>query len=239
MEYLNLLAKLGVGNAHPGGFTATLKQLEQYPLPAASRILEIGCGTGRTACWLAAQGHEVTGIDIQPDMIAKANMRAEKEQASVQFLVGDATSLPYPDETFDVVLVESVTIFTDANKAFSEYYRVLRSGGILFDREMAQFKPMLTEIKQEITAFYQVERLWDIHEWAALVNTMGFKHSQIDGPYLFPKSNMDLVEHPDHHQEMDTDTLLDHTIWEMIGQYNSIMERHHEYIGFILVIGTK
>lgn len=92
MEYLNMLAKLGVGNAHPGGFTATLKQFEQYPLLTASRILEVGCGTGRTACYLAAQGHDVIGIDIQSDMISKAKIRAEKENSSIQFLVGDASS---------------------------------------------------------------------------------------------------------------------------------------------------
>lgn len=239
MEYLNMLAKLGVGNAHPGGFTATLKQLEQYPLPPASRILEVGCGTGRTSCYLAAQGHEVIGIDIHPDMIAKAKIRAEKEHASIQFLVGDASLLPFPDDSFDAILIESVSIFTDTEKAFSEYYRVLRTGGTLFDREMIQFKPMPTEIKQEITTFYQVEKLWDISDWSGLVNAMGFKHSQIDGPYLFPKSNEDLTEHPDHYQQMDVNSFLDHTIWEVISKYNSIMDGYHEYIGFILVIGTK
>ncbi|MEK4347265.1 class I SAM-dependent methyltransferase [Paenibacillus sp. FSL P4-0184] len=239
MEYLNMLAKLGVGNAHPGGFTATLKQFEQYPLPPASRILEVGCGTGRTSCYLAAQGHDVVGIDIQPDMISKAKIRAEKENSSIQFLVGDASSLPFPNESFDVILVESVSIFTDTEKAFSEYYRVLRTGGKLFDREMIQYKPMSTEINQVISTFYHVENLWDFNKWSALVNTMGFYHSQIDGPFLFPKSSEDLTEHPDHYQQMDTDSFLDHTIWEVISKYNSIMDRYHEYIGFILVIGTK
>lgn len=239
MEYLNMLAKLGVGNAHPGGFTATLKQFEQYPLHPASRILEVGCGTGRTSCYLAAQGHDVTGVDIQPDMISKATIRAEKEQASVHFLVGDASSLPFPDESFDVILVESVSIFTNTNKALSEYYRALRTGGTLFDREMIQYKPMPAEIRQEITTFYNVEKLWDISDWSALVNIMEFKHSQIDGPYLFPKSNEDLTEHPDLYQQMDPNSFLDHTLWEVISKYNSIMDRYHEYIGYILVIGRK
>ncbi|WP_339287205.1 class I SAM-dependent methyltransferase [Paenibacillus sp. FSL E2-0201] len=239
MEYLNMLAKLGVGNAHPGGFTATLKQFEQYPLPTASRILEVGCGTGRSSCYLAAQGHDVTGVDIQPDMISKAKIRAEKENASIEFLVGDASSLPFPDESFDVILVESVSIFTDTDTAFSEYYRVLRTGGKLFDREMVQYKPIPTEINQEITTFYHIEKLWNISDWSALVNATGFNHSQIDGPFLFPKSSEDLTEHPDHYQQMDADSFLDHTIWELISKYNSIMDRYHEYIGFILVIGTK
>jgi SAM-dependent methyltransferase len=239
MEYFDMLAKLGIGNAHPGGFAATLKQFEQYPLPTNSRILEVGCGTGRTSCYVAAQGHDVIGIDIRPDMITKAKMRAEKENVSIQFLEGDASSLPFPNESFDVILAESVSIFTDTAKALSEYYRVLRTGGKLFDREMILRKPISTEINQEITKFYHVEKLWDINDWSALVKTMGFNQSQIDGPFLFPKTSEDLFEHPDHYQQIDVGSFLDLKIWEVTSKYDSIMDSYREYIGFILVIGTK
>lgn len=239
MDYLDMLVKLGVGNAHPGGFAATLKQFEQYPLPAHSRILEVGCGTGRTACYAAAQGHDVTGIDIRSGMIAKAKMRAQQENVQVEFLEGDATSLPFPDESFDVVLVESVSIFTDTAKALSEYLRVLRTSGKLYDRELMQRKPMPSEIKEEITRFYQVEKLLDLHAWSGLVQKAGFHHSQIDGPFSFPEINEDLAEHPDYYQQIDDGSFLDLTIWEVTNKYNSIMERYREYIGFILVIGTK
>ena len=239
MEYLDMLAKLGIGNAHPGGFAETLKQLEQYPLPTGSRILEVGCGTGRTSCYLAARGHEVVGLDIRPDMITKAKNRADKENATVIFLEGDAISLPFPDESFDVILVESVSIFTDTGKALSEYYRVLRSGGQLFDREMVQRKPMSTDISQEIADFYHIKELWHIQDWSALVNTIGFNHSKIEGPFMFPKSSVDLFEHPDHFQQMDVGSFLDNSIWEVISKYNNIMDRYEEYIGYILLIGTK
>jgi SAM-dependent methyltransferase len=239
MEYFDMLAKLGIGNAHPGGLAATLKQFEQYPLPMNSRILEVGCGTGRTSCYVAAQGHDVIGIDIHPDMITKAKMRAKKENVPIQFLEGDASSLPFLNESFDVILVESVSIFTDTPKALSEYFRVLRPGGKLFDREMIQRKPMPTEINEEITRFYHVEKLWDINDWSALLNTIGFNQSQIDGPFLFPNTSEDLFEHPDHYQQIDAGSILDHTIWEVTSKYNSIMDRYQEYIGFILVIGTK
>lgn len=239
MEYFDMLAKLGIGNAHPGGFSATLKQFEQYPLPAKSKILEVGCGTGRTSCYLAAQGHDVVGIDIRPDMIAKAKERAKKENLRLSFLEGDAISLPFPDESFDVLLVESVSIFTDTKKAFSEYYRVLRSGGQLFDREMIQRKPMPTEINEEVTEFYHVDKLWDIEEWSVLVQTIGFTNSQLEGPFRFPKSSPDLFEQPDDPQLIDADSFLDHSLWEVISKYNSIMDSYDEYIGYILVIGTK
>jgi ubiquinone/menaquinone biosynthesis C-methylase UbiE len=239
MEYLDMLAKLGIGNAHPGGFAATLEQFEQYPLPANSRILEVGCGTGRTSCYVAAQGHEVIGIDIRPDMIAKAKKRAENENVSIQFLVGDASSLPFPNESFDIILVESVSIFTDISKTFAEYYRVLRTGGKLFDREMIQQKRMPAEIKEEISQFYNLNKLWDMNEWSAFANTVGFTHSQIDGPFLFPNSSEDLNKYPDLAQQIDVGSFLNLTIWEVINKYNGILERYREYIGYILFIGTK
>lgn len=239
MEYLDMLAKLGVGNAHPGGFAATLRQLEQYPLPPGSRILEVGCGTGRTACYLASQGHEVTGLDIRPEMIAKAKLRAEKERAAAHFIEGDACALPFPDRSFDVILVESVSIFTDTCKAFTEYCRALRDGGRLYDREMVQLKAMPEHMNEEITRFYQVERIRDLANWEALVKKAGFEKQQLDGPFPFPDISEDLVQYPDDHQLIDPGSFTDPDIWEVTSAYNRIMEQYREYIGYVLICGTK
>ncbi|UUZ83362.1 hypothetical protein LJK88_05535 [Paenibacillus sp. P26] len=42
MSYLDMVAKLGVGGAHPGGFEATLEQLQRFPIPPGSRVLDVG-----------------------------------------------------------------------------------------------------------------------------------------------------------------------------------------------------
>ncbi|WP_171650141.1 class I SAM-dependent methyltransferase [Paenibacillus foliorum] len=239
MEYLDMLAKLGIGNAHPGGFAATIKQLEQYPLQTNSQVLEVGCGTGRTSCYLAAKGYDVTGIDIRSEMISKATLRAKEVNVSAVFLEGDACSLPFESHSFDVILVESVSIFVDTAKALSEYYRVLRTGGKVFDREMIQFKPMPKEIYDEVTRFFQIDTLWDYQEWSQIVNKAAFKDTQIEGPFLFHKINEDLLEHPDHHQHIDAGSFYDAALWEVTNKYNSIMERYQEYMGYIHFMGTK
>ncbi|WP_438445955.1 class I SAM-dependent methyltransferase [Gorillibacterium sp. sgz5001074] len=239
MEYLDMLAKLGIGNAHPGGFAATLKQFEMYPLSPSSRILEVGCGTGRTACHAAALGHEVTGLDIRPDMIAKAKLRAEEGKLPVRFMTGDAAALPFPDGSFDTVLVESVTVFADTAAALSEYLRVLRPGGRLFDREMVQRGPIPPDIREEIIGFYRMRNLWDKEAWTRGLQSAGFAAFQIDGPFPFPEASDDLTEHPDPEQQIDAGSFLDPVLWEVTRKYHEIMERYNEYIGYVLLVGTK
>ena len=91
-------------------------------------------------------------------MIAKAIKRAEKQGVQVQFMVGDVCQLPFEDHTFDVVMVESVTNFADAPKAVSEYYRVLKSEGKLYDREVIRIKEMSPGVHRALCSFYGVSK---------------------------------------------------------------------------------
>ncbi len=234
-----MLARLGIGDAHPGGFAETVKQLRSYPLPAGSKVLEVGCGTGRTACYAAAQGHRVTGIDIRPDMIAKAKARAEQEKLPVEFRIGDATALPFPDRSFDVVLVESVSIFTDTAQALREYYRVLRGGGRLFDREMVRRSSMPPEAHDAIARFYGISKLWDTEDWTAEVRNAGFRPFHIDGPFPFPTGIVQQSNHRDEHQQVDAGSLFDVDLWEVTNKYNAIMGESAEHLGYILLVGSK
>jgi ubiquinone/menaquinone biosynthesis C-methylase UbiE len=70
----------------------------------------------------------VVGIDLSPDMVKSAQ---EKVEEGMEFMVGDAKTIPFPDNTFNVVISESVTVFTHKNISLSEYYRVLKKGGYL------------------------------------------------------------------------------------------------------------
>ncbi|WP_158299405.1 class I SAM-dependent methyltransferase [Paenibacillus antri] len=239
MEYLEMLARLGIGDAHPGGFAETVKQLRAYPLPPDAKVLEVGCGTGRTACYVAAQGHRVTGIDIRPDMIAKAKARAEKEKLTVEFRRGDATALPFPDESFDVVLVESVSIFTDTPQALREYYRVLRGGGRLFDREMIRRSSMPSEAHDAIARFYGISKLWEPEDWTVEARNAGFRPFHIDGPFPFPTGIEQKQLYKDEYQQIDTGSLFDVDIWEVTNAYDAIMGNSAEHLGYILLVGSK
>ena len=72
------------------------------------KLLDVGCGDGAMAFELARQGATVTALDADPSMIAAARLRGENEVTRIQFVEGNAESLPFGDATFDVVVEVTV-----------------------------------------------------------------------------------------------------------------------------------
>ncbi|MFC0212502.1 class I SAM-dependent methyltransferase [Paenibacillus chartarius] len=240
MEYMEMLARLGVGSAHPGGFSATVEQLREHPIEPGCRVLEVGCGTGRTACYLAKMGCIVTALDIRDDMLAKARRRADAEEAAVTFVQGSIEALPFVGGSFDAVIAESVTIFADVPLALSEYARVLCSGGTLYDREIIAVRPLPAEGLAAVKDFYRVRRLYNMSEWKELLLGAGFASSSIWRPSEFPVMTVeDSVRYPDLHQELDPDVYENEAVWETAKTYDDIMSAYHASFGFGLLIGRK
>ena len=79
------------------------QNLRLLSLPRGGRILDIGCGTGTHALYLARRGFAVWGVDSSPAMIARA--RAKARGTAVQFAIGDALKgLPHDEASFDLVM---------------------------------------------------------------------------------------------------------------------------------------
>jgi len=118
---------------HPGGLQMTGRLGRMLGLSAASRVLDVACGNGMTAVFLAKEfGCNVFGIDYGDQSVAAARLLAQSEHvdAHVQFERGDAETLPFPNGSFDAVICECA-FCTFPNKAASarEFFRVLRQGG--------------------------------------------------------------------------------------------------------------
>ena len=97
---------------------------------AGQRVLDVACGSGNAALVAARRYCDVSGLDFVPSLLDRARQRAAAEGTPIDFQVGDAQALPYPDAHFDVVLsVFGVMFAPDQERAANELLRVCRPGG--------------------------------------------------------------------------------------------------------------
>jgi ubiquinone/menaquinone biosynthesis C-methylase UbiE len=124
---------LGLTVIHPGGLKATQKLEDTLQIDGETKILDIACGKGSTAFYLAEKyGCSVIGIDISEELIqeAKDTCRKKKLDNQVKFLVGNAMDLPFDDNEFDVAISQGILVFVDdKNKTINEASRVIKNGG--------------------------------------------------------------------------------------------------------------
>lgn len=107
--------------------------LEYASLGSGERVLDLACGTGsvaRQATPIVGERGKVTGLDINPGMLAVARSLDPPNGAPIEWLQGDALALQLPDSAFDVVLCQQgLQFFADRARALREMRRVLVAVG--------------------------------------------------------------------------------------------------------------
>ncbi|KRE45487.1 class I SAM-dependent methyltransferase [Paenibacillus sp. Soil522] len=235
MDYHTLLARLGEGSAHPGGFQATKELIGQISFPRGTKVLEAGCGTGRTACYLASLGCNVTAIDRNKDMIQKATHRAKISELPVRIVQADAASMPFPDETFDAVFTESVTAFTQGSSAIREYWRVLKPKGVLYDRELAFAIKLTTVQKKKLQSFYGLHHMRTVPEWLKLMSKSRF-HQYSASHFLQMKQ---LANDNDPLQVIDHELFTKPDVVAMMMKNERLMSNFSNVMGSIVITAWK
>ncbi len=130
---------------HMGSLPATRELVKLCHILPGYRVLDVGCGAGRTPVYLAKEYQlRVVGVDIHPGMVAASRELAQREKVEdrVSFWKADAQDLPFEDNSFDAVIAESVTAFPpNQQQAVNEYARVLKPGGFLGMNESTYLQP--------------------------------------------------------------------------------------------------
>lgn len=120
---------------HVRGRKATFELARDMGLESGMRVLDVGSGLGGASRYLAQEfGCRVTGLDLNAEYcrVATGLTRRLKLDSRVSFLQGNATDLPFPDGSFDIVWTQHAAMnIPDKSRLYREMWRVLRPGGRL------------------------------------------------------------------------------------------------------------
>lgn len=172
----------GVDEFHVRGAAVSRELAEQVDLTQFN-VLDVGCGLGGP-CRMLAENYDcnVTGIDLSNEFIRTASQLSQlvKLDHKTQFVVGNATELPFPSNLFDAVWTQHVQMnIPDKEQFYSEIHRVLKPGGFFLyydifkknDREVSY--PMPWASIADHSFLFKTQALQNI------LHDFGFKKSMV------------------------------------------------------------
>ena len=111
---------------------AAQELVEACAVSAGQEVLDVAAGNGNAAVIAAREGAAVVALDLAPEMVELGRMRTRSEGFEVEWIEGDAESLPFDDGRFDVVLsVFGAMLAPRPELAARELLRVVRRGGLV------------------------------------------------------------------------------------------------------------
>ncbi len=180
-------ANLGFGCGNPVAL-ASLKE--------GDVVLDLGSGAGFDA-FLAAQRvgkkGRVIGVDMTPEMVAKAKENAKKgKYTNVEFRLGEIEKLPVEDNSIDVIISNCViNLSPDKESVFKDVHRVLRFGGRLMVSDLVLAKKLPKEIKDSVEAYVgcfagAIKK----DEYLKIITMAGFKDVKVVSESSYPVDAM-------------------------------------------------
>lgn len=148
----------------------------------AGRVLEVGVGTGKNLEHLRDE-HQVVGIDLSPNMLARAHRRAQELGVAVELREADAEDLPFDDASFDAVVASFVFCSVpDPVLGLREVRRVLKpTGKLVLLEHVVSPNPVLAKLMNWLD--FLPLHIWGAHidrDTAANVRAAGFPNVRVE-----------------------------------------------------------
>jgi ubiquinone/menaquinone biosynthesis C-methylase UbiE len=174
---------VGLKVLHPGGYKSTKELCSMLDIGKDSHILDVACGVGTTSLFLSDNfGCQITGFDISENLIKKARQSLQENDRGgrVRFEVADAFQIPYPDNTFDIIISQAFFVLIDEKeRALKEMVRVLKPGGYLGSLELGWLKKPSQEAFDELvekTCNNLIPRAVSFNEWEEFFKSENLTH---------------------------------------------------------------
>lgn len=224
-KYLDLLSYFGIGSAHPGGFGLTQFLLRKEKIQASESVLDIGCGTGKTSAFLSTKyGCSVTAVDNHPLMIKKARERLDLLEGTIHLIEGDIEHLNLEENSYDVIISESVLVFTNIGNTLSEIARMLKKDGRLLLIEMTGTSNLSEQVKEKVKELYGVQQLFSEEEWKDCLQKAGFQHIEM----LEPPVNMEQIDIDD----INPSSEIDMSLYDLWDEHNQFLNEYSDVVGY-------
>jgi ubiquinone/menaquinone biosynthesis C-methylase UbiE len=227
--YMDMLAALAIDSAHPGGEAMTEEMIAHGAFEKSHRLLDIGCGTGKTAFRLAkALDCQIDAVDNHPKMVIKASKQLETFQ-NVKVHQAQIEKLPFPNNIFDAIISESVLAFCDTRKAFKECYRTLKSGGALYLNEMCLINSVEPADYEEIQTFYTLSGIRTVNEWIDEVIQAHFVNTE-----LIEVKELAFVADQTPYKIELTPTIDLHYL-DILDEHEKLMRKYRDHLGYAVI----
>lgn len=232
-NYIDLLAMLGIEDAHPGGFQLTKQVLSLLSISPNTQVLEVGCGHGKTAIYLKkVYDCQVSAIEINNQMLLGVENKCKLENVQIQLKKGLAEQIPFTSNLFDIVLSESVTAFTNIDSSLKEYVRVLKNNGIFIAIEMT-VERVLSQIEQfEIMRVYGVKKILLEEEWKDYLYRSGFADVQIIGGTTIMNTTSAVIPPMSIHK-------LSNQLQKLFFEHQRILQKYRNILGYRVFLCKK
>jgi len=238
------LAVLGKRVIHPGGRASTDRLLDWAAVQPGERVLDVGCGVGTTAIRLAQEcGADVVAADIAPLMRerAAANVSGSGVASRVSVEEADILALPYPDDSFDVVVAEAVTMFVNRKQAAAELARVCRPGGRVLATEFFWLRPPTEEARQIFLGEVCPGLRFDsVEEWVEIYGGAGLTDVRTEsGPFEMMTARGFLADEGRHAASVVARGMSRPAYFRKMMWLMPRMARAVPYLGYVLVMAGK
>jgi ubiquinone/menaquinone biosynthesis C-methylase UbiE len=118
-------------------------------------VADMGCGAGSHSMVWAELGHQVHALDVNQPLLELGRSRAAKAGHNIDFRVGSATNVPWPDNSMDIcIALELLEHVVDWESCMKEFTRILRPGGALFFTTTSRLCPLQAEFNLPLYSWY-------------------------------------------------------------------------------------
>jgi ubiquinone/menaquinone biosynthesis C-methylase UbiE len=149
---------------HRGPDPNTRLMLEAVRPGPGRKILDFACGGGVTTAWLAAQGAEVTGVDLSPASITTARRVADDLRLNIDFRVADVEQLELPPRGFDALVGRYALHHLDVSAMSPALANCLRPDGVGAFVETMGINPVLKLARNKLTGRFGIPRFGTVDE---------------------------------------------------------------------------